>query len=56
MPIEKKCPTCSRRMIRLYRRDHGSSRSKYFGIVWMCPDNHMIFNDSGVVFVPQSTD
>jgi hypothetical protein len=59
MPLEKKCPTCSRRMLRLYmrkREGYSDCRSKFYGIVWMCPDFHMIINDAGTVFVPQTTD
>lgn len=37
-------------MIRLYRREHESSKSKYFGVVWLCPDNHTLITDIEDIF------
>ena len=45
MPTIKKCPTCDTRMLRLYEREregYSSSKSKYWGYLWFCPDKHTV--------------
>jgi len=46
MPITKNCPICKTRMLRLYKRDHGGlSKSKFWGYLWICPQNHTVIID-----------
>lgn len=46
MPKAEYCPTCKKRMLRLYERDHGISRSKFYGYLWICPDSHTAVIDN----------
>lgn len=42
MPKARFCPTCEKRMIRLYEREHLISKSKYWGYLWLCPNKHTV--------------
>ena len=45
MPTVKKCPVCNTNMQRLYRREHLGGPSRYYGIVWLCNDLHVLISD-----------
>lgn len=42
MPKAEFCPICNTRMKRLYEREHGLSKSKYWGYLWLCPNRHIM--------------
>jgi len=58
MPIIKKCPTCDKRMIRLYEREREgySSKSKFWGYLWFCPDKHTVIVEHRKSKTPETYD
>jgi len=48
MPKAEFCPTCNKRMQRLYERErigYGGGKSKYWGYLWICSDRHIAIID-----------